>query len=398
MRKKEVLVIFIALSLVFAALFSQAGDIIETKNVLLKFSLNKGDSIEKDINIYSDLGGEINLDIIGIKEGISFEEDNFILDSGMEKSVNVIFDTNSVNEGVYIGHIEISSGKEKEKIPVIFEIESKDVFFDANLDIPSRYSDISKGDKISVQLDIFDLFSGGGIQPGLGSSSVDIEYRVHDLDGNILISENDNLVIDKKAIITKTIDFPIDIETGQYVFSAVIKYKSSVGIVTDLFSVTEEENKESLFNLNGGTSNTIVILVFIGFVFLVLILFFVYIIRDRDKLFLELRKYNDEELKRHKLLLREEAKILKKRKKVSGKDIRKEINEKIKKIKEKHGEKIKQFEKLKKKGEFNEMKKKLREWKKKGYNTASLDYKLKDLSVGEMKEVMSKWKKKYNFK
>ena len=44
------------------------------------------------------------------------------------------------------------------------------------------------------------------------------------------------------------------------------------------------------------------------------------------------------------------------------------------------------------------MKKKLEEWKKKGYNTMALEYKLKDLSVNEMNNLLDKWKRKYKYK
>ena len=42
------------------------------------------------------------------------------------------------------------------------------------------------------------------------------------------------------------------------------------------------------------------------------------------------------------------------------------------------------------------MKKKLKEWKRKGYNVATLEYKLGGLSTKEMKGIMKKWKRKYS--
>lgn len=397
MRKKEVSLIFIILLVISIGIIVSGA--FETKSILLKFSLNKGDSINKSISISSRDGGEIKLSVKGIEEGVTLGESSFVLDKGEEKNVNVIFDSNSIEEGIYIGHIEIAGDGEKEIIPIIFEVESKDVFFDANLEIPSRYSEISPGDKIIVQLNVFDLLSGGGTREGLGPSSVDVEYNVHDLYGNVLISENENFVVDTKVLVTKTITFPDNIEIGQYVFSAVIKYKSSVGIVTDLFSVTEKETESFFTNFfKEGEFGFVFILIFIGFIFLVLILFFIYILRDRDELFLELRKYNLQELKRQKILLGEQANVVKKKKKKSRGEISKEVSDKIKEIKEKHKERIRKFKKLRDKGEISEMKRKLKEWKNKGYNTMAMEYKLKDLSVNEMKNLMDKWKRKYKSK
>ena len=409
MNKKGVGLIFVVLSIILISFFIQgkgieikttafvieSEDTIETKSVLLKFSLNKGDTINKNIDIFSVSGGEINLELEGIDKGVNITESNFVLKKGERKEVKINFDTRHIDKGVYVGQIRISGGGEEEIIPIIFEVESADVFFDGNLEIPSKYSEIFPGDKIIIQLNIFDLISGGGIEEGFGSSSVDIIYSVHDLHGNIIISENENFVIDDKVQMTKTILFPKDIEIGQYVFSAIIKSESSIGIATELFKISEKESKSltDLFKENDFGFGFI--LIFIGFIFLILILFFVYIIHDRDKLTLKLREYNAQELQRQKSLLTEQAKLVKKKKRKSVTKIRKEVRKKIKKIKKKHKERIKVFKRLKKKGEITEMKKKLKEWKNKGYNTMAFKYKLNGLSVNEMNNLMDKWKKKY---
>ena len=409
MNKKGVGLIFVVLSIILisfviqgkgieiktTAFVIESEDTIETKSVLLKFSLNKGDTINKNIDIFSVSGGEINLKLEGIDKGVNITESNFILKKGEKREIKINFDTRHIDKGVYVGQIRISGGGEEEIIPIIFEVESADVFFDGNLEIPSKYSEIFPGDKIIVQLNIFDLISGGEIQEGFGSSSVDINYNVHDLHGNTIISENENFVIDSQVKMTKTIIFPKDIETGQYVFSAVINYKSSVGIATELFKISEKESKSIADLFKENDFGFVFILIFIGFIFLILILFFVYIIHDRDKLTLKLREYNAQELQRQKSLLTAQAKIVKKKKRKSVKKIKKEVREKIKKIKKKHKERIKVFKRLKKKGEITEMKKKLKQWKNKGYNTMAFKYKLNGLSVNEMNNLMDKWKKKY---
>lgn len=406
MREKGVNFIVLILSVILIAFTVQSLEIrtttfviesedsIETKSVLLKFSLNKGNSINKNISILSVSGGEIDLEIEGIQEGVSINQSNFILEKNEEREIEINFNTSSIEEGIYVGQVKISGGGEEEFIPIIFEVESKDVFFDGNLEIPSSYSEIFPGDKIIVQLNVFDLFSGGGIQEGLGSSSVDIEYNVHDLHGNTIISENENFVIDSKVLLSKTMIFPKEISTGQYVVSAIIRYKSSIGIATELFSISEKRS-ENLVNFDTDFTNSTAILILIGFIFLVLILFFVYIIRDRDRMVLELRGHNNKELSKHRIFLKSQARVAKRKKSSNKKKIDKEVREKIKKLKEKHKERIKEFKRLKKKGEINIMKRKLDEWKKKKYNVGDLDYKLKGLNTNEMKNIIGKWKKKY---
>ncbi|PIO08451.1 hypothetical protein COU59_01550 [Candidatus Pacearchaeota archaeon CG10_big_fil_rev_8_21_14_0_10_34_12] len=402
MEKKGVLLVFtlmLTIFLVFSAVSVNAEGNIETKNVLLKFSLNKGESITKSIVISSPTGGDARLSVEGIENGVFLSEESVVFDKGEERTIGVFFNSSSVSEGVYVGNIKISLEGDEKRIPVIFEVESKDVFFDGNLEIPSKYSDISPGSQITVQLNVFDLLSGGGTSDGLGSSSVDVEYSVRDLYGDVLVSEKENFVVDKKAIVSKSISFPKDVVEGQYVFSAVINYKSSIGTSTDLFTVSKKSSG-SLLDFEGSISNLSLILIFIGFMFIVLILFFMYIIRDRDKLVLELKEYNTQELQRSKSLMREQERIVGKKEGIrknakKKKELQKEIKNKLEKIKKKNEERLKEFKKLREKGDVDAMKRKLGEWKKRGYHTEVMEYKLKGLTEGEMKNLLQKWKKKY---
>ena len=49
---------------------------------------------------------------------------------------------------------------------------------------------------------------------------------------------------------------------------------------------------------------------------------------------------------------------------------------------------------MKKKGKKNELDKRLREWKKKGYNTKVLERKYKVPNANEFKKQLKEWKKK----
>ncbi len=366
---------------------------IDTKSVLLKFSLNKGESLAKNITVSSPSGGVVELDIEGISGGVTLSEDGLIFDVGEKKNIVVFFNSSSVPEGAYVGNIKLSSDESEKRIPIIFEVESKDVFFDGNLEIPARYSNILPGEQMTVQLDVFDLLSGGGTSKGLGSSSVDVEYSVHDIYGSTILSEKENFVVDKKVTVSKTMSFPKDMKEGQYVFSAVVNYKSSVGVATDLFTVSKKR-PGSIFSVSGGFSDSLVILIFFGFFFLVLILFFVYIIHDRDRMVLELRKYNAQELEIGRSLMREQEKLAKSQGKDQNK-IKSEIQDKIRKIKKKQSERVEEFKNLHKKGNVKEMRKKLDEWKKRGYNTTLMEYKLKGLTEGQMREILDRWKREY---
>ncbi|HLA22935.1 MAG TPA: hypothetical protein VJZ93_00145 [Candidatus Nanoarchaeia archaeon] len=398
MKKGRFCIVFLFLAIIFIPIFLGALNSIETKNLLLKFSVKKSDSeISKNITLRSETGGLVGVAVKGFeKEGVSVKQPEIIFDKEGEKNAELVFNVSAIEEGVHVGHLEATGENNVLIIPIVFEVESRDVLFDGNLEIPSKYSNLVQGESMILQLNIFDLLSGGGTKTGLGSSSVEITYKVHDLGGNVLISENENFVVDEKVLVTKTIDFPKDIEVGQYVLSATIKYKSSTGTATEMFRIVKKE-KQGIINFGDGVNNTLMILIFIAFIFVVLILFFVYIIRDRDKLLIELREFNDEELKRNKSLLNEQMKFARLRKRKTQSELAKEYRTKIKRIKKIQKERIREAKKLRDKGKINEMKKKITDWKKRGYNTSMMELKLGSLSHTEMKSLVDKWRKKYRY-
>ncbi|MEK6854778.1 MAG: hypothetical protein AABX73_00990 [Nanoarchaeota archaeon] len=401
MKKRDDKKLILLLLIVFASLMhtALASPGFEVGSVLLKSSLTEGESVTKSFAIASGEGGEFSLDI-GALSRVKLSEESFTLQKGESKTIDVTFDSEKIKPGIYIGSIAITEKKEVEYLPLIYEVESKDVFFDANLDIPPAYTEVQQGSKVIAQIKIFDLTSGGETaEKSLSPVSIDVEYTVAGLFGNVLSSESEKIVVNKQAQITKTINFPEDIEEGTYVISAVVKYKESVGVSSQTFAIVKKEENagsSSLFNFSD-YGVLIGILIAGGVIILGIILLFVYIIHERSKFVLELRRYNTEELKHVKEILGEQEKMLRNREHPKIRYIKKDINKKVEKLRKVHQKRIEEFKDLDKKGNIKEMKEKLEEWKRKGYNTLPLEYKIKELSTEEMESIMKKWKKKYKF-
>tara|TARA_Y100000034_G_C6889781_1_gene409141 strand:+ start:615 stop:1829 length:1215 start_codon:yes stop_codon:yes gene_type:complete len=370
------------------------GDIVsdfglDVSSILLKVVVTQGDSVEKVIKVSNEKGGEHTLRITGL-EGVSLGEDNFVLDKGEEREVSINFDSNSLDPGVYIGQIRIANNGEEVLLPIAFEVESVDVFFDMNLDIPPQYTVVSPGERISVKVTIFDLtgFQGAG---SLGPTNIEVEYILSSVSGAILSSEEEGVVVDGRSQFTKTLFLPENIEEGGYFFSVIGRYKSSVGTSSQLLSVKDEGRSLGNF-FSGSDSNFLIFLVFMIILFLGIIFVFVYLIRSRDKMYSELRRYNSHELRGQKRFLSAQRKIIKKKKTLPIKTVRKEISHKIKKLKHKQAERVEVFKKLKKANKTSAMRKKLNEWKRSGYKNSKEEYKLNGLSSKEMKGLINKWK------
>lgn len=149
-------------------------------------------------------------------------------------------------------------------------------------------------------------------------------------------------------------------------------------------------------SITGFFQNGIVIIILVFGIFFLMILFlFVYLVRDRDKLLVEMRKFNAEELKDNKKLLFEQQRLLSNRQPARTDEIKQEIRGKLKMLEEEHKQREKTLSKLKSAGNPEQMKRQLKIWRAQGYNTFPLEYKLKGLTKEEMSSLLKKWKKKY---
>jgi hypothetical protein len=388
MKKGVLFLIFVMLVISFAnARIDITGDVIfdesraGVSSVLLKITLTQGESLEKPINVFTDEEGEFYLEVKNL-EGVSLDNNQFNLQSGESKEVFVKFDSSNLEPGIYIGKIEIRNGHGINELPISFEVETEDVFFDTNLDIPPAYSVLSSGGKFVAQVKLFDLTNSPG------AKSVDVDYFIISSNGEIISWETEKVVVDEMAEFSKTIGFSEEVSDGNYFFGTVVNYGSSVTTASQFFSIKKDETTFSIF---GKDFQFLAILIFILIIFAGFIFMFVYMIKDRDKLVLELKRYNSEELIAQRNLLVEQKKVLEEKGEDKAK-LKKEIQEKIKSLRRKQKKRVGEFRKLKKVGSVSEMKRKLSSWKKSGYDTKSLEYKMEGLSAKEMQRAMKKWK------
>jgi hypothetical protein len=366
----------------------------EVGSVLMKVSILKDNFVEKKLTIYSENGGQFNVKLSEIK-GVTLSGTSFVLEKAESKTLNLVFDATELNPGVYVGNVVISSSGEQISVPIIFEVESKDLFFDSNLDIPPQYQKILPTGKLVAQVRVFDLTSGATSE-GLGNSKVDIDYKIYSVaNGQEISTDSESAVVNKVTQITKTVSFGQGVREGLYVFSVVVKYKSSVGVSSYLFEISKDASSaQTGLNADDFDWKFLAALIVIFFLFLSMVFLFVYLLKDRDKLMAEMRSYNELELKRQKEFLLEQAKLVKKRKLVSASKINRDIKSKIGALKKEHKRRLAELRGLKEKGDTVAMMKKMREWKLKGYNISSLDYKMDSLSKSEMNKIMDNWRAK----
>jgi len=109
-----------------------------------------------------------DISFLGVEDFATASPDSFDLDADETIFVNISFSNKEgLAEGVYVGSLNILSEESSRRLPIILEIESDDVLFDANLALYP--SSVLIGDQISAEVRIFDLSQ-------IGVSNVEVEY------------------------------------------------------------------------------------------------------------------------------------------------------------------------------------------------------------------------------
>ena len=228
------------------------ADPIEIDQILIKVLIRSGEFLEKELRVMN-VGPEekeVEIEAKGLDGILKIIDNRFSVKPGQTKIVRINFSTfdsqNGIEQapGVYIGKVTAKTGVLEKQVPVIVEVESKEVLFDMNLNPVARDRAVTKGESTTFEIRVFNL-------KDIESYDVDMDYFVKDINGNTIISENENVVVKTQASFFKTLRIPENLRAGNYVFVAKASFGESIGTASYLFDVQETE---------GGTASK-----FIGF-------------------------------------------------------------------------------------------------------------------------------------
>lgn len=385
LKKRNSMLIAVVLLLFTLALAVQAVPF-DASSVLFKVSLTKNDVARRELSVSSSSAGEFTFRTS--VAGVTVDPPQLSADAGM-KTVDVVFDSSGTDPGVYVGALTLQSDDDALDIPIIFEVESQDVFFDGTITLPA--GDVPLGGKLTGQVKVFDLVSAGDTE--LGPSVIDIDYFVYAHDGSVVHTESERLSVERQTQISKTIGFPEYVEEGMYVFAAVVRYKSSIGTASAPFRISSEVSAAS--SASRFDRQFFFVLTAVLAFFVILIVLFIYIIHDRDKFILDLRNFHFSEMESHHNVLAAQAEIIHHRTRAHRTELAKQVRDKIQLLKQKHQKQAEEMQRLRDAGEMKKMQQKLAEWKKAGFNTMGLEYRLKGISAKDMAGIMARLKKSY---
>jgi len=365
MNKKERIILVlgaIAVILVVSLIFikNQDKEEFSVDTYLLKFVMKEEETLSHTLNIVSYIESDYSIEIVGLEGLYTLSENNFYLGEGEEKSVELFFDSSDIDPNVYLGYVKVISYKQEEEIPIILELQTRDVFFAVNLD--NSYTDqvISPGDKISPSIRVYNLRD-------TDIKDVEMSYYIKDLNSRGVFTEIEYLVVGTDSTFTKNFYLPATIEKGEYVFVVTAETYGSFGTASYLFTV--DDNLEPLFV--GSEFFTYVFATSIVIFLFGIILLVFHTLKDRNKVLKELERLQSSQINKFikNFEKKENTYIAKAKTKKNKAKIKKKYDElkkkEVKKIKVKQKKQKATIEKLSSK---DDMENKIKKWKNQGFD------------------------------
>ncbi len=214
--------------------------------ILLKVLVRSNEFLEKQLRVMN-TGNEpstINAEVLGLADIIKIDAPSFTIKPGQTKVVTLTFSSFVPEQkiehhpGVYVGKLVFKSEKAPKEIPIIVEIETKNVLFDMNLNPVAIERKVKQGSDTTIEVRLFNLQS-------IESANIDVEYFVKDMNGNTIQTESETVVVKTQASFFKTIPIPKNLKPGPYVFAALARFGNSIGTASYLFDVTGPEAEAS---------------------------------------------------------------------------------------------------------------------------------------------------------
>ena len=205
----------------------------ETLEVLMKTQ----ETAEKTITITNTGFTTLNITIqTTLPELITFSESNFLLSQTDDKEITIAFTTEVA--GVYSDNIIFLAQTLEKTLPILIEVEEKEMILDLKLELEGQYKEIQPNQQISAKISLFNL---GETKP----INVLINYYIKDIQGNKILHQTETIEIHDGKTFTKTIQLPENLLYQNYIFYAEATSQGSTAVSGEIFKVAKEKYLET---------------------------------------------------------------------------------------------------------------------------------------------------------
>ncbi len=203
----------------------------------LSVSLKQGQTKSEQIKI-TNTGTQKRIFTINnsrIGNFIIFNETIFELNPGESKVVDIDFIARETTiPELYLGKVIIKSGNIEKEISVVIDVNAIKALFDLKLEIPPEFLKVNPGKKTLANIQIFNLGETGRIK-------TEIFYIIKDIDGNILLMEDEIIAVETQKSFVKEIKIPTSVTPGHYILQVKTNYNGEVTSNSAGFDVVSVE-------------------------------------------------------------------------------------------------------------------------------------------------------------
>ena len=186
----------------------------------IKVTLSKGEM--KTVGLKVTNTGDSNLTLL-IDKGIlgDFFTTNDMQFSLVPGEARTLFFDFRVSErlaqGVYLGEMGISGGGITKRLPVMMEVKPEVKILDIDVTIPSDSKVVHVGQTVTVNMAISSQGTSSPVE-------VTLRYDTRDIYGGIFNPQEEKLIIENNAFITRELKLPTDMKEGKYIVYANLSY------------------------------------------------------------------------------------------------------------------------------------------------------------------------------
>lgn len=147
-----------------------------------------GRHTEKEIRVVNTGKSRLTIDISasGIKNFISVNTNQLILESGEEKSI--LLAVQAPESGVHAGKIIFKAGNLQKEVLISINVRSEKKLFDVSINIPDSQKEISIGEDIDTFISLIPV--GEPVE-----KDVNVKYTIKDFDGNVLDTSEETMPV-----------------------------------------------------------------------------------------------------------------------------------------------------------------------------------------------------------
>ncbi len=223
---------------------------------LLQVTLKTGEGAKDSVNV-KNIGDnflDIIIEIGRLSNYISLSKGKIFLKKDESEDIIVNF-LPQIDLGVVNGEILFIADNIIKKVNVLIEIESRQIIYDAMVDIPAEYRRLKIGDDLIANIRLINL--GARIK-----NDVEVRYIIRNSKGDTIIEKVETRMVEDEVSYVKTFGLPV-LNEGDYLLIAQVKYSDSFAVSSQFFEITKIEKPVKIVRWDYIIAASIVLLLII---------------------------------------------------------------------------------------------------------------------------------------